>query len=188
MVTCRCLMWKNVKPIYLLATELAEWIADALPVVQLQLHKNQFGQMPKANAHYPDITTVNSYCQIVKQVRRCWSQWKNDCLRLVRRLFLSTFFVCTCTKINRESVQGGHALVHKFRCFFMWLLLSVILLQNDLDPSKLLALCKLFVSSWPFLVCDRRHWTGYIWAAGVCGELCGEGGWVPPTCWLRAVA
>ena len=33
----------------------------------------------------------------------------------------------------------------------MWLLLSVfILLQNKLNPSKLLALCKLFVSHWQF--------------------------------------
>lgn len=42
-------------------------------------------------------------------------------------------------------------LVSKFSLFFMWLLLSVfILLQNKLNPSKLIALCKLFASHWQF--------------------------------------
>lgn len=67
-------------------------------------------------------------------------------------LLASAFFSLSFVLYQLMSVQGGHWFWSaSFRCFFMWLLLSVfILLQNKLNPSKLLALCKLFASHWQF--------------------------------------
>lgn len=71
---------------------------------------------------------------------------------IVWGLIASAFFSTSFVLYQLMSVQGGHWFWSaSFRCFFMWLLLSVfILLQNKLNPSKLLALCKLFVSHWQF--------------------------------------
>ena len=71
---------------------------------------------------------------------------------LVWGLIASAFFSTSFVLYQLMSVQGGHWFWSaSFRCFFMWLLLSVfILLQNKLNPSKLLALCKLFASHWQF--------------------------------------
>ena len=71
---------------------------------------------------------------------------------IVWGLIASAFFSTSFVLYQLMSVQGGHWFWSaSFRCFFMWLLLSVfILLQNKLNPSKLLALCKLFASHWLF--------------------------------------
>ena len=71
---------------------------------------------------------------------------------IVWGLIASAFFSTSFVLYQLMSVQGGHWFWSaSFRCFFMWLLLSVfILLQNKLNPSKLLALCKLFASHWQF--------------------------------------
>lgn len=71
---------------------------------------------------------------------------------IVWGLIASAFFSTSFVLYQLMSVQGGHWFWSaSFRCFFMWLLLSVfILLQNKLNPSKLLALGKLFVSHWQF--------------------------------------
>lgn len=71
---------------------------------------------------------------------------------IVWGLIASAFFSTSFVLYQLMSVQGGHWFWSaSFRCFFMWLLLSVfILLQNKLNPSKLLALCKLFASHWRF--------------------------------------
>ena len=71
---------------------------------------------------------------------------------IVWGLIASAFFSTSFVLYQLMSVQGGHWFWSaSFRCFFMWLLLSVfILLQNKLNPSKLLELCKLFVSHWQF--------------------------------------
>ncbi len=71
---------------------------------------------------------------------------------IVWGLIASAFFSTSFVLYQLMSVQGGHWFWSaSFRCFFMWLLLSVfILLQNKLNPSNLLALCKLFVSHWQF--------------------------------------
>lgn len=71
---------------------------------------------------------------------------------IVWGLIASAFFSTSFVLYQLMSVQGGHWFWSaSFRCFFMWLLLSVfILLQNKLNPSKLLALGKLFVSYWQF--------------------------------------
>ena len=71
---------------------------------------------------------------------------------LVWGLIASAFFSTSFVLYQLMSVQGGHWFWSaSFRCFFMWLLLSVfILLQNKLNPSKLLELCKLFASHWQF--------------------------------------
>ena len=71
---------------------------------------------------------------------------------IVWGLIASAFFSTSFVLYQLMSVQGGHWFWSaSFRCFFMWLLLSVfILLQNKLNPSKLLELCKLFASHWQF--------------------------------------
>lgn len=71
---------------------------------------------------------------------------------IVWGLIASAFFSTSFVLYQLMSVQGGHWFWSaSFRCFFMWLLLSVfILLQNKLNPSKLIALCKLFASHWQF--------------------------------------
>ena len=71
---------------------------------------------------------------------------------IVWGLIASAFFSTSFVLYQLMSVQGGHWFWSaSFRCFFMWLLLSVfILLQNKLNPSKLIALCKLFASHWRF--------------------------------------
>lgn len=71
---------------------------------------------------------------------------------IVWGLIASAFFSTSFVLYQLMSVQGGHWFWSaSFRCFFMWLLLSVfILLQNKFNPSKLLALCKLFGSHWQF--------------------------------------
>ncbi|MBD3727351.1 MAG: multidrug resistance efflux transporter family protein, partial [Moraxella osloensis] len=71
---------------------------------------------------------------------------------IVWGLIASAFFSTSFVLYQLMSVQGGHWFWSaSFRCFFMWLLLSVfILLQNRFNPSKLLALCKLFASHWQF--------------------------------------
>lgn len=71
---------------------------------------------------------------------------------IVWGLIASAFFSTSFVLYQLMSVQGGHWFWSaSFRCFFMWLLLSVfILLQNKLNPSKLLALGKLFASHWQF--------------------------------------
>lgn len=71
---------------------------------------------------------------------------------IVWGLIASAFFSTSFVLYQLMSVQGGHWFWSaSFRCFFMWLLLSVfILLQNKLNPSKLLELYKLFVSHWQF--------------------------------------
>ena len=71
---------------------------------------------------------------------------------IVWGLIASAFFSTSFVLYQLISVQGGHWFWSaSFRCFFMWLLLSVfILLQNKLNPSKLLELCKLFASHWQF--------------------------------------
>lgn len=71
---------------------------------------------------------------------------------IVWGLIASAFFSTSFVLYQLMSVQGGHWFWSaSFRCFFMWLLLSVfILLQNKLNPSKLLELCKLFGSHWQF--------------------------------------
>jgi len=71
---------------------------------------------------------------------------------IVWGLIASAFFSTSFVLYQLMSVQGGHWFWSaSFRCFFMLLLLSVfILLQNKLNPSKLLELCKLFVSHWQF--------------------------------------
>ena len=71
---------------------------------------------------------------------------------IVWGLIASAFFSMSFVLYQLMSVQGGHWFWSaSFRCFFMWLLLSVfILLQNKLNPSKLLELCKLFASHWQF--------------------------------------
>lgn len=71
---------------------------------------------------------------------------------IVWGLIASAFFSTSFVLYQLMSVQGGHWFWSaSFRCFFMWLLLSVfILLQNKLNPSKLLDLCKLFASHWQF--------------------------------------
>lgn len=71
---------------------------------------------------------------------------------IVWGLIASAFFSTSFVLYQLMSVQGGHWFWSaSFRCFFMWLLLSVfILLQNKFNPSKLLALCKLFASHWQF--------------------------------------
>lgn len=71
---------------------------------------------------------------------------------LVWGLIASAFFSTSFVLYQLMSVQGGHWFWSaSFRCFFMWLLLSVfILLQNKFNPSKLLALGKLFASHWQF--------------------------------------
>lgn len=67
---------------------------------------------------------------------------------LVGSAFFSTSFVL----YQLMSVQGGHWFWSaSLRCLFMWLLLSVfILLQNKLNPSKLVALSRLFAQHWGF--------------------------------------
>lgn len=64
----------------------------------------------------------------------------------------SAFFSTSFVLYQLMSVQGGHWFWSaSFRCFFMWLLLSVfILIQNKLNPTKLLALCNLFAAHWRF--------------------------------------
>ena len=71
---------------------------------------------------------------------------------IVWGLIASAFFSTSFVLYQLMSVQGGHWFWSaSFRCFFMWLLLSVfILLQNKFNPSKLLALGKLFASHWQF--------------------------------------
>ena len=71
---------------------------------------------------------------------------------IVWGLIASAFFSTSFVLYQLMSVQGGHWFWSaSFRCFFMWLLLSVfILLQNKLNPSKLLELFKLFASDWQF--------------------------------------
>ena len=71
---------------------------------------------------------------------------------IVWGLIASAFFSTSFVLYQLMSVQGGHWFWSaSFRCFFMWLLLSVfILLQNKFNPSKLIALCKLFASHWQF--------------------------------------
>lgn len=71
---------------------------------------------------------------------------------IVWGLIASAFFSTSFVLYQLMSVQGGHWFWSaSFRCFFMWLLLSVfILLQNKLNPSKLLELFKLFASHWQF--------------------------------------
>lgn len=71
---------------------------------------------------------------------------------IVWGLIASAFFSTSFVLYQLMSVQGGHWFWSaSFRCFFMWLLLSVfILLQNKLNSSKLLELCKLFASHWQF--------------------------------------
>lgn len=71
---------------------------------------------------------------------------------IVWGLIASAFFSTSFVLYQLMSVQGGHWFWSaSFRCFFMWLLLSVfILLQNKLNPAKLLELCKLFASHWQF--------------------------------------
>ncbi|VWX31455.1 conserved membrane hypothetical protein [Moraxellaceae bacterium 17A] len=71
---------------------------------------------------------------------------------IVWGLIASAFFSTSFVLYQLMSVQGGHWFWSaSFRCFFMWLLLSIfILLQNKLNPSKLLELCKLFASHWQF--------------------------------------
>ena len=71
---------------------------------------------------------------------------------IVWGLIASAFFSTSFVLYQLISVQGGHWFWSaSFRCFFMWLLLSVfILLQNKFNPSKLLALGKLFASHWQF--------------------------------------
>ena len=71
---------------------------------------------------------------------------------IVWGLIASAFFSTSFVLYQLMSVQGGHWFWSaSFRCFFMWLLLSVfILLQNKFNPSKLLELCKLFASHWQF--------------------------------------
>lgn len=71
---------------------------------------------------------------------------------IVWGLIASAFFSTSFVLYQLMSVQGGHWFWSaSFRCFFMWLLLSVfILLQNKLNPSKLLELCKLLASHWQF--------------------------------------
>lgn len=71
---------------------------------------------------------------------------------IVWGLIASAFFSTSFVLYQLMSVQGGHWFWSaSFRCFFMWLLLSVfILLQNKLNPSKLLELGKLFASHWQF--------------------------------------
>ena len=71
---------------------------------------------------------------------------------IVWGLIASAFFSTSFVLYQLMSVQGGHWFWSaSFRCFFMWLLLSVfILLQNKFNPSKLLELFKLFASDWQF--------------------------------------
>ena len=74
-------------------------------------------------------------------------------VKLILLGLLAGAFFCSTFILNElMSAAGGHWFWSaSFRCFFMWLLLSVfILLQNKFNPSKLLALGKLFASHWQF--------------------------------------
>ena len=71
---------------------------------------------------------------------------------IVWGLIGSAFFSTSFVLYQLMSVQGGHWFWSaSFRCFFMWLLLSVfIVIQNKFKPATLLALFNLFAAHWPF--------------------------------------